>query len=79
MIPEVLHHIDHDDLMPPLMVIQSLAQSQFATLSDVKVSTHQLMSHTSLSLSLPLSLQPYIVKHLQRENEQIAKVTMCVL
>ncbi|CAI8032330.1 Vacuolar protein sorting-associated protein 11 homolog [Geodia barretti] len=51
-IPEVLQHIDEDQLMPPLMVIQTLADSQFSTLSDIK---------------------PYIVKHLQKENEQIAK------
>ena len=37
-IPEVLQHIDEDQLMPPLMVIQTLADSQFSTLSDIKVS-----------------------------------------
>ena len=36
-ISEVLRHIDEDQLMPPLMVIQTLADSQFATLSDIKV------------------------------------------
>ena len=36
-IPEVLQHIDEDQLMPPLMVIQTLADSQFSTLSDIKV------------------------------------------
>jgi hypothetical protein len=51
-IAEVLQHVEEGELMPPLMVIQALADSQFATLSDIK---------------------PYIVKHLQRENEQIAK------
>lgn len=37
-IGEVLQHIDEEQLMPPLMVIQALAESQFATLSDIKVS-----------------------------------------
>lgn len=36
-ISEVLRHIDEDQLMPPLMVIQTLAASQYATLSDIKV------------------------------------------
>ena len=158
----VLHHIEENNLMPPLMVVQTLAESSFATLSDIKVcSIAQCVLHScpkligqgkcfcmlyiliakwdlcstlnyflyvwciecattcvvhvcqlinSLSvyalvictdfrhirrLSLctsccailclsPLAyshvctlLQPYIVKHLQRENDQIAKVHTC--
>jgi len=49
---DVLHHIEENHLMPPLMVVQTLAESQYATLSDIK---------------------PYIVKHLQEENDQITK------
>lgn len=51
-IVEVLGHIEADNLMPPLMVVQTLAESTCSTLSDIK---------------------PYIVKHLQEVNEQIAK------
>ena len=36
-IAEVLQHVEDGELMPPLMVIQALADSQFATLSDIKV------------------------------------------
>ena len=34
---EVLHHIEENHLMAPLMVVQTLAESQYATLSDIKV------------------------------------------
>ncbi|XP_064382449.1 vacuolar protein sorting-associated protein 11 homolog [Halichondria panicea] len=51
-IAEVLHHIEANHLMPPLMVVQTLADSQYATLNDIK---------------------PYILKHLQEVNDQIAK------
>ena len=64
--------------MAPLMVVQALAESEFATLSDIKVRARGEGGRWGLFLSaspLPLFLQPYIVKHLQRENEQIAKVT----
>ena len=33
----MLQHVEDGELMPPLMVIQALADSQFATLSDIKV------------------------------------------
>ena len=36
-ITEVLHHIEENHLMAPLMVVQTLAESQYATLSDIKV------------------------------------------
>ena len=36
-ISEVLQHIEENHLMPPLMVVQTLAESQYATLSDIKV------------------------------------------
>ena len=36
-IAEVLHHIEENHLMPPLMVVQMLADSQYATLNDIKV------------------------------------------
>ena len=36
-IAEVLRHIEDNHLMPPLMVIQTLADSQYATLDDIKV------------------------------------------
>ncbi len=39
-IAEVLHHIEANHLMPPLMVVQTLADSQYATLNDIKVSGH---------------------------------------
>lgn len=34
---DVLRHIEENHLMPPLMVVQTLAESQYATLSDIKV------------------------------------------
>ena len=49
---EALKNIEKDQLLPPLLVMQTLAESPFATLNDIK---------------------PFIVKHLQEENEQIAK------
>ena len=36
-ISEVLQHIEENHFMPPLMVVQTLAESQYATLSDIKV------------------------------------------
>lgn len=36
-IAEVLRHIETNHLMPPLMVVQTLAESQHATLADIKV------------------------------------------
>ena len=37
MIVEVLRHIEDNHLMPPLMVVQTLADSSCSTLSDIKV------------------------------------------
>lgn len=33
----VLHHIEENHLLPPLMVVQTLAESDCSTLSDIKV------------------------------------------
>ncbi len=47
-IAEVLHHIEANHLMPPLMVVQTLADSQYATLNDIKVGDHFQGLHNSL-------------------------------
>lgn len=44
-IAEVLQHIEENHLMPPLMVVQTLADSQYATLSDIKVHTMYTYYH----------------------------------
>lgn len=36
-IVEVLRHVEDNHLMPPLMVVQTLAESPCSTLSDIKV------------------------------------------
>ena len=64
--------------MPPLMVVQTLAESSCSTLSDIKVCTCYLGENTTASYQEYrfYSIQPYIVKHLKEVNEQIAEVSI---
>ena len=49
MIVEVLGHIEAYNLMPPLMVVQTLAESTCSTLSDIKVGGEELRAEEGLN------------------------------
>ena len=55
-ISEVLQHIEENHLMPPLMVVQTLAESQYATLSDIKVGEIRLLFNIAYLQSVDCSL-----------------------
>lgn len=55
--------------MPPLLVIQTLAQNSTATLAVVKVT----YSFVYMQLPRNVVFQDYIIRRLQQENDAIAE------